>query len=280
MLLSFLSSGGRRLALSSSLHLLLALRCHGPAGFVHMPLSDSLCAPTPPPRPVQIRAMMRVANGGVLPRVPSCPQLTTASSGCDALALPDMCSSRSALMPGVSCPATPSVQALSVAAPQPSSSQASGESAGAATQPSAAAASGVTAPLDRSDATSGGPDAMTPASSLPAGAVLPVPPALPSAPGFAAAPLACMRLGATADLLPTPLHWPSLPTGMAWGAPVGCGVPPPLPGSCEQPAAAHAADLSIRWCPPGALPMAAATYEVHQAGFDWLAGLVSSCLKQ
>ncbi|KAI7839234.1 hypothetical protein COHA_006932 [Chlorella ohadii] len=209
----------------------------------------------------KIRAMMRVANGGVLPRPPSCPQLTTAASGCDSLAPIEVCQARSAALPGVSCPATPSVQALSAAAPQPSSSQASGESAGLGTQPTAAAAGAAIAPVDRSDATSGA-DALTPASSLPAGGGLPVPSMLQPTPGFAAAPLACMRLGATADLLPSPLHWPALPSGMMWGTPVGCGVPPPLPGSMEQAAAAPPADLSIRWCAPGALPMAAATYEL------------------
>lgn len=241
-----------------------------PTGHVLRLLGRALTGAHPSLSALQIRAMMRVANGGVLPRAPSCPQLVTATSGCDSLGAVDACLTRSAVLPGVSCPATPSVQALSVAAPQPSSSQASGQasgdSAGAGPHPRAAAGGAATAPADRSDATSSGADALTRASSLPSGAVLPVPPTLQPVPGFTAAPLACMRLGATADLLPSPLHWPTLPTGMAWGTPVGCGVPPPLPGCEEQPAAAPAADLAIRWCAPGALPMPAATYEVRRAG--------------
>ena len=212
----------------------------------------------------KIRHMMRSANGGVLPRAPSCPQLATASSGSDALAAADACLARaSSVAPGFSCPATPSIQ---LAPPQPSSSGASGASGAAGTRPTTTAAAAGGGQAERSDATSGPAAAQTPATSLPA--LLPVPPTLPPAPGFVAAPLACMRLGATADLLPTPLHWPALPNGSTWGTPVGCGVPPPLPAasSAQEAASAPAADLAIKWCPPGALPMPASTYEVRSAG--------------
>lgn len=203
----------------------------------------------------KIRTMMATANGGVLPRVPSCPQLATADSGADsagcAAAAARASLMRSGSVPGLSCPATPSICAPSVAMPQPSSSLGSGDSGlgGAASGPS--------------DVTSGAQHskAATPASGSLVAAPMPL--------HLPAAPLACLQLGAVGDALPSLVHWPCLAPGTTWGTPVGCGVPPPqLPGSpgaaAEQAASAAAPppELSIKWCRPGALPAPASTYEL------------------
>ncbi|EFN58327.1 expressed protein [Chlorella variabilis] len=184
----------------------------------------------------KIRRMMVHANGGALPRPPSCPQLPGSSDGAAAAAsgsagrpVP-----RSTSVPGLSCPATPSLHPAAAAAPQTSNSLASGSSQGPSRAPAAAGGA-----AERSDATSGAPR--------------PPPP-----------PLACLRLGATAWEAPaSEVDWPPLPGDAAWGTPVGCGIPPPLPGAaCAAPATPPAQRLAITWCPPGSLPWPASTYDL------------------
>ncbi|PSC69837.1 DNA helicase II ATP-dependent DNA helicase [Micractinium conductrix] len=189
----------------------------------------------------KIRKMMQRGNGGVLPRRPSGPQLPAPSgsegavSGGAAKSVP-----RSGSMPGFSCPATPSLH-TGILAPQSSASLGSSDSACRATACDGQAG-GAT---DRSDATSGMPRAAAAAGH--------------------AAPLACVRLGASGEALPAVVHWPALPQGTTWGTPLGCGVPPPpLPGAApaapQQPPAFPLP--SIRLCPPGSLPLPATTYDV------------------
>ena len=214
----------------------------------------------------KIRGMMARGNGGVLPRAPSCPQLDTpaaagAAGGASGADTPWPGSGggmpRSGSVPGFSCPATPSVPSHAPAAAQPSSSLGSGNSG--------QVAGGC------SEATSGAPQAAAAdAAATPVNApvlpLVPVPPTQPAAASrLPAAPLACLQLGATGDALPAVVHWPSLPGGTTWGTPVGCGVPPPaLPGSpgAAEAAAAELPQLSIKWCPPGALPAPASTHEL------------------
>ena len=216
----------------------------------------------------KIRAMMHTASGGSgLAGSASCPQLTTAAATAAVAAPADTSTASAGGMPslllalpggvqGLSCPATPAIRAISCPVPQPSCSLGSGDSGVVPAEGAPPAA-----PSNQSDASSIAP--ATPAASA---AINPTLPALQPVP---AAPLACLWLGATPDLLPAAVHWPGLPDGTTWGTPLGCGVAPPhLPGSPaaggESAAAAPppAADLAIRWCPPGALPMPATTYEL------------------
>ncbi|KAL4427905.1 hypothetical protein ABPG75_001994 [Micractinium tetrahymenae] len=214
----------------------------------------------------KIRKMMERGNGGVLPRRPSCPQLPSAGAPSPSPSEPakQVVMPRTSSLPGLSCPATPLLRTSPAAAPQASSSLASGDSAcqqpgGGAVLPAAAG--------DCSDATTGQPRraAAEPGAAAPgAGALL--------QPAGPAAPLACMRLGAPGEALPAAVVlWPALPVGITWGTPVGCGVPPPpLPGTAGPAAAAPAAppaqptfpQPSIKWCPPGSLPVPATTYDL------------------
>lgn len=191
--------------------------------------------------PVQ---MMERGNGGVLPRRPSCPQLPSHSAGSLGEAGKQAVMSRSASLAGLSCPTTPLLR--TPAAPQTSSSLVSADS-----MPAAAG--------DSSDATSGLPQL---AASGPAFSAATGP----------AAPLACLRLGAPGEALPAAVvHWPALPAGTTWGTPMGCGVPPPpLPGAPggvdvaagSAPAPPAFPQPSIKWCPPGSLPMPSTTYDL------------------
>ncbi|KAL4442106.1 hypothetical protein ABPG77_011367 [Micractinium sp. CCAP 211/92] len=192
----------------------------------------------------KIRKMMERGNGGVLPRRPSCPQLPSHSAGSLGEACKQAVMSRSASLAGLSCPTTPLLR--TPAAPQTSSSLVSADS-----MPAAAG--------DSSDATSGLPQL---AASAPAFSAATGP----------AAPLACLRLGAPGEALPAAVvHWPALPAGTTWGTPMGCGVPPPpLPGAPggadiaagSAPAPPAFPQPSIKWCPPGSLPMPSTTYDL------------------
>lgn len=205
---------------------------------------------------------MERGNGGALPRRPSCPQLPSQSGGSPGEAAKQVVLSRSTSLAGLSCPATPVLRSPGAAAPQTSSSLASADSG--CQQPAGGAMPAAVG--DCSDATSGMPrlaaEPAVPARTVDA----------PPRPAGPAAPLACMQLGAPGEALPAAVvHWPMLPAGTTWGTPVGCGVPPPpLPGAAggsgAAPARAPAQPAfprpSIKWCPPGSLPVPATTYDL------------------
>lgn len=228
----------------------------------------------------KIRKMMVLGNGGTVPRRLSLPLLPSSSnatggdsarsaappgdsalSGASARGADPLVMPRTASLPGLSCPDTPSLHTASLGAPQPSSSAGSGGSGSGGSGSSSGFQMQQPSRLqparagDCSDATSGVPRVQ------PAGAAV-----VPAGPP---APLACVQLGAAGEALPAAvLHWPALPAGTAWGTPVGCGVLPPLPAAqahaqqASPGAAAAFPPPSIRWCSPGSLPVPASSYEL------------------
>jgi hypothetical protein len=189
--------------------------------------------PTCPPGCLAALQMMQSSSEGcALPRPPSCPQLAaTAAAGNNSSGAAARPLRHSISTPGFSCPTPPAVAtaagaaaAVCSAAPESSFSLGSfslgsvslGSGWGNCLAGTASAAAAVA-----SDATSGAPHPQ------PAGS----PPVL--APQSASLRAAAVAPGVAAPVAPR--QWPALPSGTAWGTPVGFGMPPP---ALSQPAQA------------------------------------------